>query len=151
MIIVIILLLLLPIWTRPNIVSSSCFFLIEMADWQQCTSSLEYMKAQATVDDKSVVCCLLTSGDLLNFCNAGNNHLPLATYGKQFSYVRLRCWQVTTSFVSFWGHIGKLYRGGLLTGPLWEALQGFLYHTHPVLRTAKQPLSTHRTTSAHWP
>ena len=34
-------------------------------------------------------------------------------------------WQVTTSFGSFWGHFFKLLSGGLLTGPLWEAPQGY--------------------------
>ena len=32
---------------------------------------------------------------------------------------------VTTSFGSFWGHFFKLLTGGLLTGPLWEAPQGY--------------------------
>ena len=34
-------------------------------------------------------------------------------------------WQVTTSFGLFWGHFGKLLRGGVLTGLLWEAPQGY--------------------------
>ena len=61
-----------------------------------------------------------------------NESKKCAYSSKTGQKIKFQSWQVTTRFGSFWGHFGKLLRGGLLTGPIWEAPQGhFRVLPHP--------------------